>query len=263
MVPIYTKIDDIQKVLAYMARQVGWVEMAKVAKALGSIDDRKIGSMVEFGLILRDGGNIKVAPRGLTFNNGDPVGALREVLVNVELYRATLEWVHYQGKSEVTAVEIGQYWETSHVDTLGGLKGTTLKDGAVCFGRVVEGAELGTFTVGRGGKETRVVFKLTDLERVIHADPVADATVGDEDTSSDGPTIEWDSAVVPAPSVPLTPAPSLSKSQQQPFVSVAASPSVHVNVEIHIAANATPETVREIFRNMARYVLDKPVDDDN
>lgn len=268
MVPIYTKIDDIQKVLAYMARQVGWVEMAKVEKALGSIDDRKIGAMVEFGLVLRDGGNIKVSPRGLAFNNGDPVGALREVLADVELYRATLEWVHYQAKSEVTAVEIGQYWETSHVDTVGSLKGSTLKDGAVCFGRVVEGAGLGTFTVGRGGKETRVVFKLADLERVIHAAPAVEAGPGSgaDESVSDGQAVKVDEAVAASAVMPSTPAlgPGTPESlRQQPTVSVATSPSVHVNVEIHIAANATPDTVREIFRNMARYVLDKPVDDDN
>ncbi|WP_314216115.1 hypothetical protein [Pseudarthrobacter equi] len=46
-----------------------------------------------------------------------------------------------------------------------------------------------------------------------------------------------------------------------PSVQVSASPNVHVNVEIHIAANATADTVKEIFRNMARYVLDKHVDD--
>lgn len=264
MVPIYTKIDDIQKVLAYMGRQVGWVEMAKVEKALGTIDDRKIGAMVEFGLLLRDGGNIKVSPRGLTFNNGDPVGAMREVLAHVELYRATLEWVHYQARSEVTAAEIGQYWEASHADTVGGLKGTTLKDGAVCFGRVVEGAGLGAFTVGRGGKETRVVFRLAELERVIDGAPGHDADVDDDESGVRA--VEQEGAV--APTVPATTStvsalPGASQAAPpQPTVSVAASPNVHVNVEIHIAANATADTVREIFRNMARYVLDKSVDDD-
>ena len=46
-------------------------------------------------------------------------------------------------------------------------------------------------------------------------------------------------------------------------VHVSASPSVHVNVEVHIAADAEADTVREIFKNMARYVLNKPVDDDD
>jgi hypothetical protein len=39
---------------------------------------------------------------------------------------------------------------------------------------------------------------------------------------------------------------------------------VHINIEIHIAADATSETVEEIFRNMRRYVLNdgtQPDDD--
>jgi hypothetical protein len=38
-------------------------------------------------------------------------------------------------------------------------------------------------------------------------------------------------------------------------VSVAVGPGIHINIEIHIAADATSETVEEIFKNMRRYVL--------
>lgn len=251
MVPVKTSLDDIQKVLGYVGRQVGWVEVAKVEKALGVIDDRKISAMVEFGLMLRDGGNLKVAPRGLSFNGGDPAGAMREVLADVELYRSSLEWVHYQRKAEVTATEIGQYWESSHTDTLGTLQGSTLKDGAVCFGRVVEGAELGTFTVGRGGKETRIGFNLTEIQRVI--DGAAEAKEEKAEEAGTIPVLE---------SVPASATAGQAPSAQPPTVSVSTSPNVHVNVEIHIAADANADTVRNIFRNMAKYVLDKSVDDD-
>jgi len=39
---------------------------------------------------------------------------------------------------------------------------------------------------------------------------------------------------------------------------------VHINIEIHIAADASSETIEEIFRNMHRYVLtsDAQSDDD-
>lgn len=259
MIPIKTSLDDIQKVLGYMARQVGWVEMTKVEKALGGTDDRKLGAMVEFGLLLRDGGNIKVAPRGISFNGGDQSRAMREVLSEVELYRSTLEWVHYQAKSEVTATEIGQYWESSHTDTLGNLRGSTLKDGAVTFGRVVEGAGLGTFTIGRGGKETRIVFSLPEVERAIDGASVVAVETADSPKAPAAPT----SDPTPAPAVlAAVDAPGHTPSTP-PTVSVSASPSVHVNVEIHIAADATADTVREIFRNMARYVLDKHVEDDD
>lgn len=113
VIPIKTSVEDIQKVLGYLARQVGWVETAKAEKALGALDDRKVSAMVEFGLILRDGGNLKATPRGQLFSSGKQAEALREVLNDVDLYRATLEWAHYGGKSEVTATEVGQYWESA------------------------------------------------------------------------------------------------------------------------------------------------------
>ena len=112
MVPIKTTVEDIEKLLTYLGKQIGWVDPAKIEKALGSIDDRKIGAMVEFGLILRDGGNLRTTPLGQQFSS-DQRAALREVLSSVELYQATLEWVHYGKRAEATTSEIGQYWELS------------------------------------------------------------------------------------------------------------------------------------------------------
>jgi len=45
---------------------------------------------------------------------------------------------------------------------------------------------------------------------------------------------------------------------------VTMSPGIHINIEIHIAADASSETVEDIFRNMRRYVLagDGPSDDE-
>jgi hypothetical protein len=38
-------------------------------------------------------------------------------------------------------------------------------------------------------------------------------------------------------------------------VAVSVGPAIHINVEIHIAADASSETIEEIFKNMRRYVL--------
>ncbi|MBT2475988.1 hypothetical protein J7E68_15760 [Microbacterium sp. ISL-103] len=258
MVPVKTSVEDITKLLGYLSKQIGWVDVPKVEKALGSQDDRKLGAMVEFGLILRDGGNLRTTERGQLFN-ADPKAALRQALESVDLYRATLEWVHYGNKAEATAAEVGQYWEASHKDTIGGLSGSTLGSGAVTFGRVVDGAGLGTFLVGRGGKETRITFDLSAVDGLVN---------GSTPTTSSEPAGETEEApaevAAAAPAAPSTSATqTLPAPAAPPTVTVAASPSVHVNVEIHIAADATAETVREIFKNMARYVLDKQIADDD
>lgn len=135
----------------------------------------------------------------------------------------------------------------------------------------MEGAGLGSFIVGRGGKETRLELDQSAVTRFVDGEQTPttpdDATAEDTATT-DSPGTSTDStiaapAAVPTPAVgPVQPSPS-PPVIQQPTVQLSASPSVHVNVEIHIAADATADTVREIFRNMARYVLDKPLDDDD
>lgn len=259
MVPINTKVEDIQKLLGYLGKQIGWVEQSRAEKALGSLDDRKTGAMVEFGLLLRDGGNLRPTERGQLFN-ADQQAAMREVLADVELYRATLEWIHYGTKSEVTVAEIGQYWESSHVDTIGDRRGSTLREGAVCFGRMVEGAAVGTFTVGRSGKETRVSFVAAEVDALVNGAPVVPVEESADLEEAEAPTDTPSAPAVAA--APTAGTQTLSAPAPTPTVSVATSPSVHVNVEIHIAADATADTVREIFKNMARYVLDKPIADD-
>lgn len=260
VVPLKTSIEDMQKLVGYLSKQVGWIEASKVEKALGgtATDDRKISAVLALGLVQRDGSNLKITPRGQAFQ-ADQASALREALHEFELYRSTVEWLRYKGKAKATAIEIGQYWEASHSDTLGGLRGTTLKAGAVCFGRVVEGAGLGKFFIGRAGKETRLEIDQTAVGRFVDGEntpTMAAASGGPEGiipSSLDGASAApVQSQVLPAPPV-----------VERPTVSVSTSPSVHVNVEIHIAADATADTVKEIFRNMARYVLDKPVDDDD
>lgn len=269
MVPIKTTVEDIQRVLSYLGKQIGWVEGPKIEKALGSIDDRKIGAMVEFGLILRDGGNLRTTPNGQTFIT-DPVAALREVLRSVELYRSTLEWVHYGNRTEVTVAEIGQYWESTHKDTLGGVMGSTLREGAITFGRIVDGAGLGSFKIGRAGKETRITFEASAVDVHVNGTPVrnedeASANGGEGDAASQrdvDPVAALEGGAGSQTALAYSDAQTLPAPSAAPSVSVSTSPSVHVNVEIHIAADATADTVREIFKNMARYVLDKHVTDD-
>ncbi|WP_073386308.1 hypothetical protein [Jatrophihabitans endophyticus] len=58
--------------------------------------------------------------------------------------------------------------------------------------------------------------------------------------------------------------PPVTISPPAPAAGVSLSSGVHINIEIHIAADATSETVEDIFRNMRRYVLsaDEVADDD-
>lgn len=259
-VPIKTSVEDIERLLGYMNKQIGWVEQSKIEKALGAsaIDDRKIAAMADLGFLERDGSNIKLTRRGQVFATGSRVEALRAAINDIDLYRATIEWIHYGSKGEITAAEIGQYWETSHKDTVGDLKGTTLKDGAICFGRIADGAGFGNFKVGRAGRETRLNSDLDSIasfldEGVSPASVPEDAKLNANDS---------DSAESQQPNQIAIPNRQSAIGEASPSTTVTASPNIHVNVQIHIAADATADTVREIFKNMAYYVLDKNMPED-
>ncbi|MFI8524875.1 hypothetical protein ACIGB8_10530 [Promicromonospora sukumoe] len=265
MVALKTTVEDMRNLLGYLNKQIGWVEITKVNRALGSIDERKLRAMSEFGLIERDGSNLRLATIGTQFASGDEAGSLQQVIRRIDLYRETVEWIHYGSRSEITATEIGQYWEARHKESVGELKGSTLNGGAVTFGRVVQGAGLGALTLGRAGKSTRLAADLSAIESFVENAELAAS--GDESlkTNLDEPVPQ---SAVPEVSAALDSSARRAAIVESPAdarigaVRYAASPSVHVNVEVHIAADATADTVREIFKNMARYVLDKPVVDD-
>ncbi|WP_432846607.1 hypothetical protein ACQPXB_38610 [Amycolatopsis sp. CA-161197] len=48
-----------------------------------------------------------------------------------------------------------------------------------------------------------------------------------------------------------------------PQIGVSVTPGVHVNIEIHIAADASSETIEDIFRNMRRYILNDGKSEDD
>ena len=103
---------------------------------------------------------------------------------------------------------------------------------------IVEGAKAVHFVTEYGGK------RWVDL-----AGPVPTADM-------DGPTTRAPVSVATAPvargfAVPATPP-----------VAVSVGPGIHINIEIHIAADASSETVEEIFKNMRRYVLSDGKADD-
>ncbi len=62
-------------------------------------------------------------------------------------------------------------------------------------------------------------------------------------------------AVEALPATPIAVAGPRAMQAPATPVSVAVGPGIHINIEIHIAADATSETVEEIFKNMRRYVL--------
>lgn len=248
--PIKTTIEDIDTLFAYLSTQVGWVPLEKVRKTIDSkfADNRKIEACRYLGLIERDGSNVKLSDSGRSYAAGDEpqkADVMRAALRGVPLYFQTIEWIHHGKRAEPTRTEVGNYWHDNQSDLLDGAKNAALTDAVIFFFRAAGAAGLGKFISAGNNRPTALLR--ADLE-AIATFVVLPATPVVPSNSRQSSTLETPLAP-PTPGTPPTPTP------RNPAVTVQASPAVHVNIEIHIAADATAQTVEEIFKNMHKYVL--------
>ncbi len=234
-----TTAADLEKVAGYLKSQVGWVELGKIRKAIPPkhANGMKIEAMRHIGLLDRDGENVKLTTDGRDFASGDVTKraeVIRKRLRADSLYHATLEWMHFNDKTTVTKTDVANYWHDNHSAEIGGAEGDALTDSTVFFMRMVGLAELGKFVAAGTGRETHLKVD----EGLLKEFATGEAPPGEE-------------PIVPEPSSVRAP---LSRSATPGQVNVGTG--LNVNVEIHIAADAKPATIEEIFKNMRKYLLD-------
>jgi hypothetical protein len=75
--------------------------------------------------------------------------------------------------SEVSNVDVAAHWDENHREHIGNSNENTLKDAAVCFFSVCQGATLGKLIVGRRGQPTRLQANQVELENFIESGPSA------------------------------------------------------------------------------------------
>jgi hypothetical protein len=262
MIPIKTTFDDIDKLLAFLRPSFGWVSLTKVKANLDSktSDNRKLEAARWIGLIKRDGQNVEITDEGRAYaSTQDPAEKARimaGLLAAAPLYAETVEWMYHANKSEPTKTDVGDQWYKHYGDLLEGAQGAALGDGVIMFMRVAEAAGLGKFiTAGNRRPETYFKGERPAIEQFYNnyvlgkpADDADEATPSNEVGTVSGPQASGSSPVYTGPS-------TLAPAQAAPQVTVQASPAIHINLEIHIAADATADTVAEIFKNMRKYVL--------
>ncbi len=237
--PMKTTAVDLEKLSAYLKNQVGWVEIEKIKKAIPvkHASGFKIEAMKFLGLLERDGNNVKLTtPDGRDFAAGDAAKRAeiaRRRLKAIPVYNDTLDWMHFNEKTDVPKTDIANYWHDNHSTETGGALGDALTDAAVFFMRMVGLAELGKFVPAGVGRDTHLEMDAVRLEEFVTGEAPPDP-VEKGDGASGGPT--------PPP----------------PRVASSIGTGLNVNVEIHIAADAKPATIEEIFKNMRKYLIEQP-----
>ena len=174
--PIKTTAEDIDSIVDYLRKKPTGATVSE-AKAVvkETVDHRKIAAYVFWEIVARDGEKLKLAPRGweLARKIKTREQALREILDSVVPYRSALEWIHHQKLEAVLNTDVAAHWHEHHSESLGSDKEETIKDQAVCFFRIAEGAALGKMTIGRKGASTRLEVDRSVLAGYIEAGPTA------------------------------------------------------------------------------------------
>lgn len=166
--PVLTTAEDIEAVVGYLkTKPTGATTKEAKAVLQQTVDHRKISALRFWGIISRDGDKIKLASRGweLARKSKSTEEILKEILDSVVPYRSALEWIHHQKFESVTNSDIAAHWHEHHSDALGSGNENAIKDQAVCFFRIAQGAGLGKMMVGRRESPTRLEI---DREKLLH-----------------------------------------------------------------------------------------------
>jgi hypothetical protein len=269
MIPIKATIDDLDSLLRFLRPTFGWVDLTKVKATLGSkvTDNRKLEAARYLGFVDRDTQNIRITDQGRAYGSGQNVEArtliMREQLAKASLYLETISWMYHSNKSEPTKTDVGEQWHKYHTNLLQGAQGAALTDGVIFFMRVAEAAGLGKFiTAGKNRPETKFRGDRPAIEEFAQSYLLADSEKSSPDDSpSDGEAAgqnpsELSTVTSQLVEPDMIAAPAAGRVQVgSPNVHAHTSPTVNINLEFHIAADTTAETVAEIFKNLRKYVL--------
>jgi len=173
--PIITTAQDVTVIVNYLRNKPTGATLAESRAALGQspLDGRKLSAYQSWLIITKDGERLKLAPRGweLARKTKPEQVIFREILDGIPAYRSALEWAFHQKLDSVTNVDVAAHWHEHHPDATGTSNENTIKDQAVCFFRVCEGASLGEMVIGRKQQATRLKFETAQLKAYIEAGP--------------------------------------------------------------------------------------------
>lgn len=244
--PTKTTVADIDALASYLKSQIGLTSLTTLRQRISHkhTGARKIEAMKYLGLLERDGENVKLTEDGRAYADGEAAeraAVMAKRLRDVPLYHATIEWLHYTYRQdEASKTDVANHWHDHLSEESGGATGDSLADGVVFFLRMADVAEIGTFVAAGVGRDTHLAIDRERLAAIVVS-----------------PRVEPEKPKKKDVEPPVSPAPP--SSTPTPLTVEA---GLQVNVEIHIAADAKPATIEEIFKNMRKYLMSRPSESD-
>lgn len=242
-------LDDILKVVDYLKSFATGVPIETAQKTLDRklLDKRKLKAYKDWGFVERSGSTMSITELGrelVRASESKRVDLTANVIRNNEIYNTTLGYIHHNTNGLITIVEVGHYWRSNFSTEASSAEGT-LKEQVICFAKLVDSAKLGAYKVGRKGGESRIEFDTSELSRFVVGD---DNTPSNESNSSSDPA-----EIVEDESDTSTASGLVSRVQSKPTF----SPTIHIDVQVHISPDAEATQIDEIFASMAKHLFNQ------
>ena len=169
--PIRTTVDDIETICSYLERKPTGATSAEAKAVIGKryLDGRKTSALKYWGLIEEGDNKIRVTEMGRDTVRNSGIGrsaVLQSVVRSVGPYLAAVERVVYGAGPTMTTADVATHWYDHFRDESSDSE-KILKDQAVCFFQIAQGADLGTLIVGRRGMSTRFEFDLEAAQALV------------------------------------------------------------------------------------------------
>ena len=177
--PCVTRPEDVKAIVKYLSTKPSGATLKDVKAVMGPkiIDFRKIAAFQTFGVINREGSQIRLTSdvgRNLARVSTEEEFSwiLLEQVARIPAYRGCLEWAYHQGLSELPASEVGAHWHDNYREELATDSDKEIALRAVCFLQFAAVGGLGNFVTGRRGQESRLIIHSEALESFVTKGPV-------------------------------------------------------------------------------------------
>jgi predicted nucleotide-binding protein len=169
--PLLATIDDVIKISKYLSTKATGATIAEAKKVLGAsmLDARKVSAFKVWGFVNEEGGRLKLTNEGRSALKNNQAGLpnyLRSIIKKVAAYQAVIERAVHTSEDSLTTPDVSSYWHDNFSDEVQGTD-RGINEQAVCFFHVVQGAQLGTLKLGRGGHPTRVDLNRQEIESFV------------------------------------------------------------------------------------------------
>lgn len=250
--PVMTSKEDVDAIVEFLKGKPVGITRKGAEAIIGArlIETRKITAYRRWGFVTEADGKLMLTDLGHNYyeaSEEEKQRILSEVIRGEEIYRVTLEWINQNKWQQVTQADVAAHWFKNFKAEVGSAE-RAIREQVSCFLNIAAAAGVGNYIIGRKKQPTRLEVNRTALTSFIEGTPeTAEASdtenVDDIADQVNGNREYEPTATVPEPVLPRR----LTDTHTSPL-------SLHIDIQIHIDPDASPDQIEQIFASMAKHL---------